>query len=412
MKGYILFLALFAMLIVTGFAENADTGHTASSSAAYTSNGFGGTPADYARVGLQTDTYQQWEDGFRTADTNDDPNVYEWWYADFTGEDGTVVSFTLHTRPGDGFLPNVTEQDRKPAVTLIITDSDGTDHRVVKTYNWSDFSSATDRCNVRVGPFTFAGDLKTYHMRGTDRDLGINLTLTNLVSPFRAGTGFVFLGDTDDYQAWFAPVPTGKAEGTITVDGKQRPFAGEGYHDHQWGNTAFSNFIEHWRWGRGSVGKYAVVGVDSHLRPEWESAYQSVLLIDDTETGKRLIASYSNQDVNATESDARPYPNTDYPKDYYAKVDWTYTSGNDSANVTMTNTDKLIISRQWLNLSPIQKATFTSQGIDELWYTRYDADIALDLNVSGKQASGTGKGTLESAQFGLDSAPPKSSTKL
>jgi hypothetical protein len=322
------------------------------------------------------------------------------------------VSYTIHTRPGDGFLPNVTEQDRKPAVTLIITDPDGTDHRVVKTYNWSDFSSATDRCDVRVGPFTFAGDLKTYHMRGSNGDLGINLTFTNLVSPFRPGTGFIFLGNTDLYQAEFVVAPVGKAEGTVTVDGKQRPFTGEGYHDHQWGNTAFSTFIEHWRWGRGSVGKYAFIAINSYLRPEWGSAYQPVLLIDDTETGKRIVSSYSSQDIKAIESDARPYPNPDYPKDYYARVDWTYTKGNDSAHVTMTDTDKLSNSRHFTNISPAQKATLNSLGLDEneLWYTRYDADTALDLNVSGKQASGTGKGSLEGAQFDLASAPPKNST--
>ncbi|WP_030176789.1 hypothetical protein [Streptomyces sp. NRRL S-813] len=45
------------------------------------------------------------EDGFRTIAVNDDPNVFEWWYSDFTGEDGTVVSHTLQTRVDDGFVP-------------------------------------------------------------------------------------------------------------------------------------------------------------------------------------------------------------------------------------------------------------------------------------------------------------------
>jgi hypothetical protein len=139
-------------------SEATGTAPTPGPTTGYTSNGFGGTPADYARVGLQPDIYQLWEDGFRTADTNYDPNVYEWWYSDFT-------------------------------------DPDGADHRVVKTYEWNDFFSATDRCDVRVGPFTFAGNLKTYHMRGAGKDLdgedlALDLTLTSLVSPFRPGTGF------------------------------------------------------------------------------------------------------------------------------------------------------------------------------------------------------------------------------
>jgi hypothetical protein len=136
------------------------------------------------------------------------------------------------------------------------------------------------------------------------------------------------------------------------------------------------------------------------------------LLIDDTETGRRIVSSYSTQDIKATESGARPYPDPDYPKDYYARVDWTYTSGNDRAHATMSDTDKLSNSRHFTDISPAQEATLNSLGIDEneLWYTRYDADIALDPSVSGLQASGTGKGSLEGAQFGLASAPPKGCT--
>jgi hypothetical protein len=375
----------------------------------YTANMFGSTPADYARVELSPSYYQQWEDGFRTEAVNDDPDAYESWYSDFTGRDGTVVSFILRTRPTNGFEPNATEADRVPGVSLVITDPDGAAHSVVKNYTWDDFSSRTDRCDVRVGPFTFAGNLRTYCLQGIDGDLAIDLTLTNLVSPYRPGSGFLFLGNTDKYQAWFAAVPAGRARGTITVAGKRRRFHGRGYHDHNWGNTSFANFVDHWRCGRGRVGRYAVIGVDVHLRPEYDSAYQPVLLVDDTWTGQRLIASFDPQAIRATEYEPRPHPDPDYPKAYYATVNWQYANGTDHAAVTMTDTEKLIVSRQYLtDPSPAQQATMTKLGIDEVWYTRYAARIDFDFDAAGRTDAGTGAGTLENAQFGTGSSPPNS----
>ncbi|MBB3099494.1 hypothetical protein FHR83_007201 [Actinoplanes campanulatus] len=375
----------------------------------YTANWVGNRPADFARVGLSPSYHQQWEDGFRTAAVNADPDAYEWWYSDFTGDDGTVVSFTLKTRPTDGFEPDATEADRAPGVSLIITEPDGTNHRVVKNYTWDDFTSSTDRCDVRVGPFTFKGDLKTYRMRGADGDLAIDLTLTSLVSPFRPGTGFRFLNDTDRYQAWFAAVPAGEASGTITVAGKRRRFAGRGYHDHNWGNVPFAEFVDHWRWGRGSIDQYAVIGVDFRLRPEYDSSSQPILLVDDTRTGKRLIASFDPRAITATELDPRPHPDPAYPKDYYATVDWRYANGTDHARVTMTDTENLIVARQYLtDPSAAQQATMTRLGIDQVWYTRYDTTIGFELDAAGLTATGNGEGTLENAQFGMGSSPPKS----
>jgi hypothetical protein len=89
-----------------------------------TSNGYGHTHADFARVGLKRDTVAVWEDGFRTAAHNDDPNVFEWWYADFTGDDGTVVPFTLSTRLDDGFVPVPGEAGRKPKSGDVVTHPD------------------------------------------------------------------------------------------------------------------------------------------------------------------------------------------------------------------------------------------------------------------------------------------------
>ncbi|MFD7713184.1 lipocalin-like domain-containing protein [Streptomyces sp. NPDC059785] len=371
-----------------------------------TANGYGHTDADFARVGLRRDSIQTWEDGYRTAAHNENPDVFEWWYSDFTGEDGTVVSFTLSTRLDDGFVPAPGQAGRKPRSSVTVTDPDGTGHGGAREFAWDDFSSSKDRCDVRLGPFTLSGDLKTYRMKGQSGDVGVDLTLTSQVRPFRPGTGIVFLGDTQHYFGWLCAVPSGTATGTITVNGKKRSFTGRGYHDHNWGNKPFPYGVAHWRWGRGNVGRYATIGADLHLRKEFGSATVPVFLVDDTKSGKRMVGAYSTKTVTATESDPERYPESAYPKEYYSRVRWTYRNGGDRAAFTFTDTDQLIVSRQYVTEpTRTQQKAMADLGIDEIWYTRYATKNTLRLNLAGTRTSGNGTGTLEAAQFGLGAAP-------
>jgi hypothetical protein len=378
------------------------------SGAGLTSNGYGHTDADFVRVGLRRDSVEVWEDGFRTAPDNGDPKVFEWWYADFTGRDGTVVSFTLNTRVNDGFVPAPGEAGRKPSASVVVTDPDGTSHGGAHTYGWDEFTASKERCDVRVGPFSMAGDLKTYRLRGQSGDVGVDLTLTSLVQPFRPGTGVLYVGDTNAYLGWLCVVPSGSVTGTVTVNGKQRAFTGHGYHDHNWGNEPFASFVEHWRWGRGSVGTYSVIGTDLHLRKEYDSAVVAAFLVDDTRTGTRLVGAFDPRTVTARESDPVPHADPAFPRDYYSKVHWSYRSGGDNADATFTDTGRLIVSRRYAaDPTPAQHAALDRLGIDQVWYTRYATTNALTLDVGGTHASGTGAGTLEAAQFGLGNAPPK-----
>lgn len=378
------------------------------SGAGLTSNAYGHTDADFVRVGLRRDSVEAWEDGFRTAAENDDPNVFEWWYADFTGGDGTVVSFTLSTRVNDGFVPAPGEKGRKPSASVTVTDPDGTSHGGAHTYGWSEFTASMERCDVRVGPFTMAGDLKTYRLRGQSGGVGVDLTLTSRVQPFRPGTGVLYVGDTNAFLGWLCAVPSGAVTGTVTVNGKRRSFSGHGYHDHNWGNEPFPSYVEHWRWGRGSVGAYAVIGTDLHLREEYDSAIVPVLLVDDTRTGTRLVGAYDPRTVTARESDPVPHSDPAYPRDYYSKVRWSYRSGGDNADCTFTDSDRLIVTKRYAAApTPNQRAALDELDIDQIRYTRYATTNSLTLDVGGAHASGTGTGTLEAAQFGLGTAPPK-----
>jgi hypothetical protein len=360
-----------------------------------TLNRYGTSPADFQRLNLRPEDYQAWEDGFRTAAANDDPRVYEWWHTELTGEDGIVIAFTMKTRPGDGLTA---ETDRRPAVNLLITTPWGNEFSVFRTYDWSEFSAAGDRCDVKIGPFRFTGDLKTYTIRGKSDDLTLDLTLTGVAPPFRPGTGVVYLGDAHTYQGWFAAVPSGKASGHVVYYNEKREFKGTGYHDHTWGNLPLTQFVDRWRTGIGTADRYSVVARDLHLRGSYDSTDLTVLLVDDTEAGKRLVAAYADDTLNATEMQTGE-------EDEFAEVQWNYT-GENSAIVTMTATDKLVPGRPYVNGSGAVMPAVRGTKTTKRWYARNEAEIALSLGTMGPGYRVTGKGTLDNAQFGLI-APPK-----
>ncbi|MEW2624634.1 hypothetical protein [Streptomyces sp. NPDC048106] len=115
--------------------------------------------------------------------------------------------------------------------------------------------------------------------------------------------------------------------------------------------------------------------------------------------------------MTARESDPKPHPEPAYPRDYYSKVHWSYRHGGERADFTFTDTDQLIVARQYVTEpTRAQKAALDKLGIDEIWYTRYATDNTLTLALPGVHTSGTGTGTLEAAQFGLSTAPPKNGT--
>ncbi|MFE7110867.1 hypothetical protein ACFU98_16585 [Streptomyces sp. NPDC057575] len=107
----------------------------------------------------------------------------------------------------------------------------------------------------------------------------------------------------------------------------------------------------------------------------------------------------------------KPYPDPDYPKDYYSKVHRTYAKGRNKADFTFTDTGRLIVSRRYAaKPTQAQKKAMDQLGIDQTWYTRYATTNDLHLDVAGTRAFGTGTGTLEATQFGLATAPPKNAS--
>ena len=215
----------------------------------------------YARLGLSPSRIEPWEDGLRTTGG---PGSYEWWYFDFTFDDGSTVVIVYYTKnftnPGSSLEPFVTFQLNRP---------DGTSVTRAVNSKPSEFSAAHERCDVRVGASRVTGDLADYSLHVEAQDVRADLTLHRVVPSWRPGTGYMsFRKDGGHFFAWLPSVPQGMARGTVSVAGVERTVSGVGYHDHNWGDVSMLDLMHDWYWGRAQVGGYTVIA--SYIIPREE----------------------------------------------------------------------------------------------------------------------------------------------
>ncbi|MFD1212999.1 hydroxyneurosporene dehydrogenase [Arthrobacter sp. GCM10027362] len=208
--------------------------------------------SDYAALGLRPGQVQPFEDGMRTSGR---PGTYEWWYFDARLRDGSKLVIAFFTKPL--IRPR---KPLSPAVTVDLELADGRSFHRTGNFPAVSFGAATDGCDVRIGPNTFTGDLHRYRIHVAMDGLEADVLLTGSVPSWRPGTWHYFFGNRDEYYfAWLPAVPEGDAEVSYTVEGVRHVSSGTGYHDHNWGNRSVAKVFDHWYWGRGSAGGYAVI---------------------------------------------------------------------------------------------------------------------------------------------------------
>jgi len=212
----------------------------------------GGSPADYARFGLDPTTIALWEDGARTDGR---PGTYEWWYFDAHLDDGAKVVVVFQNK--DIVNPN---RPLAPLLRVSLDLPDGRSFEKLLSLPAGAWAAATDRADVRLGENRFVGDLHTYRITATVEEVSVDLTLTGRIRPWRPATGHLLFGANGELEfGWLPAVPQGAVTGTYSVGDATTQVTGVGYHDHNWGNVGLPRIIHDWYWARGQAGPYSVI---------------------------------------------------------------------------------------------------------------------------------------------------------
>ena len=215
------------------------------------------TDADYERLGILRGQPQPHEDGIRT---DGDKGSFEWWYTDAEFDDHTQVVLIFYTKnyfdvPGPA----------RPTADIVVTYPDGSKKRgAVQLPEGTKITAATDHCDVTIGNCAIRRDDDgTYVLDYQDERITYHAVMTSTLPMFRPSTGHWFFGDEDEnVLGWLAAQPATTVKATLTVDGETKELTGAGYHDHNWGNVAMNDIMNHWYWARATVGDYHTICVD------------------------------------------------------------------------------------------------------------------------------------------------------
>jgi hypothetical protein len=355
------------------------------------------TPADYQRYDIAKNDIAVWEDGFRTRPGG--PGTFEWWYFDAVLEDGStlVINFMVKDIRGGGGI----KQPARPVVTFELDRPDGT-HVERSLSAHDDFAFAADRCDVRVGTNTFAGDLHTYAIHVDIGGVTADVSLTGHVRPWRPETGHILFGvDQPHVFAWLPSVPQGAVQATITVDGETRTLTGTGYHDHNWGDAAMPQLINHWYWARAEAGEYCVIA--SNITAERKYGHAEVPIFMLAKDGK-IVADESSL-VRFEKADEHPDPVTGKPVanttiyDYDATVD-----GGERYRVTFVRENTIVHDRMIDSVRGPKHVLAKLAGFDGA-YMRFTGHVIVEHVIGGaSHESATAPALWELMYFGKTTA--------
>ncbi len=194
---------------------------------------------------------QPWEDGLRTEENK---NQLEWWYFDGKLPNGAIIVcyfWKVHFIVDQYFIG------------FNYSTPDGENIFKLKYFDKKEVSFSKDSCDVRMGKNSIIGNLKKYKIKINPEDFdgfGIDIKLSSKTLPYRPQDGIIKAGE--DYFAWLAAVPKGEFKGQLFMDNKEKNIHGNGYHDHNWGNTPLQKLFSSWMWFRGEAGPYTLIAAE------------------------------------------------------------------------------------------------------------------------------------------------------
>jgi hypothetical protein len=185
-------------------------------------------------------SYSPRDDGVHIQNSNDE---WEWWYFDFSFNNGYKAVATLHYH-------NIFLIPHLPTMQLFVyPPGEEPKAKLWAVRPGQENYAAQDHCLVRMGDLIAEYTSEGYKLKMLMGDLGIDLIIRNTLPGWKAGSGILW---TDGHleTGWTVPVPRGEVEGILVLNGIEHDVNGWAYHDHNWGNFELEERFWGWYWGR------------------------------------------------------------------------------------------------------------------------------------------------------------------
>lgn len=178
-------------------------------------------PEDFARLGLDPESVDSWEDGLRT-DTG--PGSYEWWYLDAHLDDRSSLVIMFYTKN-----PLTPDRPLEPFVSVQLERPNGEPPVFESHASAAQFSASQECCDVRIGEDRLRGDLHDYEIHVAHEHVTIDVALTAQVRPWRHAAARVYFGESHEhFFAWLPSVPQGSVSVELSVGARAERLTGPG----------------------------------------------------------------------------------------------------------------------------------------------------------------------------------------
>ena len=322
-------------------------------------------------------TVSKWEDGARTTGKS---NEFEWWYFDAKFADSSLFVcyfYKIHFFKDRYFIG------------LNYNPKDGDEFFKLKYFNKKEVSFSKDSCSVRMGDNYLIGNLDQYRLFLDPKDFdgfGVDLSLQSTVKPYRPQDGIIKAGE--DFFAWLAAVPSGLTKGYLISNGDKKTVSGDGYHDHNWGNTPLQRLFDSWTWFRAQVEDFTIIAAELNLSDKRGGYNIPILYIANEE--KVFTNRYGTDGIFTKYSDRINDLYNKKNEPLFSTVEMITKDGiliKIEGNTVIDNSD--IFKRMGVPM-PIRWAMNKSQ-IDP-YYTRFNSNVSMSLK---NQDIKSGYGVLE-----------------
>jgi hypothetical protein len=345
------------------------------------------SPEDFKELGINETETEIWEDGMRTDGKE---GTYEWWYVDAELNDGITVVAVFFTKYKFDL-----QGPAQPTATLTITYPDGTViFREISEPAGTVMKSSKEKADVNVGDSYLRyvdGDYELYFHDGT---LEFNAMMKNTSPMWRPDTGYNFYGENKDYMGWFVAQPSSDIQATLTMDGQSTELTGTGYHDHNWGNVAMSDVMNHWYWGRATLEGYTIIFSD--VISEENTGYTRLPVGFIAKDGVILADDYKNITVSRDNTEIHP----ETGKFIDNNLIFTH-KGEDGTNYTveMIRETDIVVNSLLDSLSPVKRTLAKMLGANPT-YIRTLGEVILTIEKEGEVEVIEQEGLWEQMFFG------------